>query len=551
MKSVKSKAIPASAAALALAVLAASGAHAGKIDNLNNNFDKPGACVAADNPETLDIDESTLPAACVGAWNLDNVVVRRVNTETGLESDGLLDYLTGLYMAMTYGDSFVSIVRSTVDESGEVMARVSGKVWPVGEPTAIKVVNDDKATKNGKPENCIINTAYLGADDSSTGENAYLDSNNPEPLLCSSGFQSHKRFKIAMQPATTAGVANGAAGKPIDLVFNVSDDDADPETLNLRPYQVFSKINNYTGVRLKGYRIVVGQGLGDDFQSAAALGIADRLHLSLGFNEGGTTVTEMGEKIFTADGSDLFEGDGLATFSHGLFGAADKNFPSNGFFDDATAGFTVIQRCSVVGACPNYQGPTFEGTEGTVTVTLQSSDTIESTLVLPSNYQTLFGDWLPSKWQPSGVFFDDDNDPTTDPVLVAWWNGSAWVKNNDSGFAAATDEERAEWASNPLYSVDHIEDVLNLGINYIVKVGDGIGTDFTVRIIPVVAVDQSEPAFLAAEPAPLEPEDPAPVSRKDDGGCSIATGERPVDPVLPLLLALALAGLGLRRARHA
>lgn len=42
-----------------------------------------------------------------------------------------------------------------------------------------------------------------------------------------------------------------------------------------------------------------------------------------------------------------------------------------------------------------------------------------------------------------------------------------------------------------------------------------------------------------------------PKEEDDGGGCSAATGERPVDPVLPLLAALGLLGWGLRRARRA
>jgi hypothetical protein len=43
---------------------------------------------------------------------------------------------------------------------------------------------------------------------------------------------------------------------------------------------------------------------------------------------------------------------------------------------------------------------------------------------------------------------------------------------------------------------------------------------------------------------------PAPVATDDGGGCSAATGQRPVDPVLPLLASLGLLGWGLRRARQ-
>ena len=42
----------------------------------------------------------------------------------------------------------------------------------------------------------------------------------------------------------------------------------------------------------------------------------------------------------------------------------------------------------------------------------------------------------------------------------------------------------------------------------------------------------------------------APTTSSDGGGCSAATGERPVDPVLPLLAALGLIGWGLRRTRR-
>ena len=35
---------------------------------------------------------------------------------------------------------------------------------------------------------------------------------------------------------------------------------------NLRYYQVFSKINNYTGKRLAGYKVIVGTGTGSCVQ---------------------------------------------------------------------------------------------------------------------------------------------------------------------------------------------------------------------------------------------------------------------------------------------
>jgi MYXO-CTERM domain-containing protein len=188
-------------------------------------------------------------------------------------------------------------------------------------------------------------------------------------------------------------------------------------------------------------------------------------------------------------------------------------------------------------------------------------------------------------WQPKGIFWDSDNDPTTDADLVAYWDGTQWVKNFDSNFTPVTRAELNTWALNPLYAIKGIEDVLNLGINYIVKVGDGVGPNFTVRMIPVVADTQDAPSYVASpppalvddgtgttpdtnvpievKPDPVEPGDldpvlapvapvvpVAPVSSGGGGGCSVAVSNAPVDPVLPLLAALGLAGLGLRRLRR-
>lgn len=50
---------------------------------------------------------------------------------------------------------------------------------------------------------------------------------------------------------------------------------------------------------------------------------------------------------------------------------------------------------------------------------------------------------------------------------------------------------------------------------------------------------------------PTPPTTPTtPVASSDDGGCTTASGQVPVDPVLPMLAALGLIGLGLRRVRR-
>jgi hypothetical protein len=569
MKHTKSLNFRPSAVSLALVSMVMAGSlNAGVINNSNSvaagGF--VGACTSTPGGTVAN-------AGCVGAMNLGNVNVNllHLNADGTSTVFGAFDKATGAYTPMVVGDSY----ESQIMDGLSLMAKLTGKVWPVGGPMAIKAVTNDPYVKSGKPANCLINTSFLSPEDSLNPLSAYLDSANPRPVICSSPFQTHKRFKFGMQPATVDGVADGADGRGIDLVFNVTDDGT------LRPYQVFSKIDNYTGKRLKGYKIVVGKGLGANFKAASELGLAEKLHISLGVAEG----SKHGKiKPIPLDGSDIFEEDGLATFSHGLFGAPDKHFTVNGFFDSRTAGFNVAQTCKVA-PCTTYANPFVGGAP------LINSDTIYSTTVFPNNYGTLFGEWVPSTWAPKGIFWDFDNNPATDADLVAYWNGTAWVKNFDSGFAPVSADELNTWAKDPLYAVKTVEDTLNLGINYIVKVGDGIGPDFTVRIIPVVADTQVAPVYVAnpapplvyvaADPvivpyvqapvlvlpdpveeimaeltnpplvvavAPVEPV--VPLATDGGGGCTTAPGEAPFDPMLPLLAAVGLAGLGVRRLRR-
>ena len=78
---------------------------------------------------------------------------------------GTFNKTTGDYPVMGLADYFVSLVMSGTT----VVAKLAGKVWPVGEPMAVKAVVGDMKTKEGKPNNCIINTAFLSADKNPTG----------------------------------------------------------------------------------------------------------------------------------------------------------------------------------------------------------------------------------------------------------------------------------------------------------------------------------------------------------------------------------------------
>jgi len=394
-----------------------------------------------------------------GGWDLKDVLVNITDVDYAVISK-IFNTGDGTYDAMVPGDSFESQIMT----NGEHRGNLHGKDWPVGEPAGIKIINGDSLS-NGKPDNCIMTTSYLSETDNPAGVNGYLDSATPAPTICSSSFQSHKRFKINMLETMVAGKNPGEYGNSVDLTFNLLDGD----TSSLR-YQVLQKINNYTGMRLDGYKVEV-------LDASGAVNPA--LTLSLGLGEDA--------------GSDIWTWDSMATFSHGLWGAADgDHFPTDGFFDLVAAGLKVTgHNTSVI-------------TGGTDT--------------LGSNYTALFGNWLPSKWQPTGIFWDDDNDPLTDAALVAFWGtapdaaaGTApsWHKGMADNWAVPTESEFLAWSTSPLYTIGEIEDTLNLGLNYIVNVGSNValGGKFTIRITPHIAADQTPPSY-ADENGSIDPEPP-------------------------------------------
>jgi len=380
-----------------------------------------------------------------GGWNLDNVDVNIVNALDYAEIVGSFDPVAGTYTAMALEDTFESVITT----GGEVRGLLHGKDYPVGEPSGIKVINGDTETKNGKPANCIMTSSYL--------ESGYLGAGN-KPVLCSSHFQSHKRFKINLQASTVEGVTSGL-GFPVDISFNLEAGDTSTQR-----YQVLQKINNYTGKRLDGYKVEVldANGL-----------VNPALTLSEGIGEKPGDVGE--------PNGDIWDVDQMANFSHGLWGPIDKHFAEDGFFDNKRVFFTP----TVADNSISYTGPMQGG-----------------------NYQALFGNWLTAEWAPTGIFWDDDMNPETDATLVAFWGDptgsgtNTWHKGNSDIWAVATEEDLLVWTGE-WYSEGEVEDVLNLGLNYIVNVGDNaaIGDKFTIRITPSVDVDQAAPAYVS-DPAP-------------------------------------------------
>lgn len=460
-----------------------------------------------------------------GAWNIDpatsgNVNVKIIDAETGLEVAKTFDPTDGSYDAMIVGEGFVSEV---TDGSGVVTGTVHGKNWPVGEPSGIKVItNPDRVAElsNSKPASCIMSTSYHQFSDDPayagpTPDDGFLDSANPNPTMCDSPFQTHKRFKVKAKNTALDSVNSG-----VDIVFNV--DNTTGET-DVRRYMMLQKLNNYTDTRLDGYKIELGFGVGAGFTSAAGYagvndGVTKNLTLSIGTGED--------------DGSaDVWAADDLAKFSAGLFGTADNKHPEDGFFSTNTAYYPVA---------------------------VDASETMISTTgSLATNYTDLFGKWLPGGWETSGIFFDDDMDPATDNQLKAFWGLDAtdstykWLQGQAAFFNPVTDAQMYEWANNTSmpdgsnqYTIGKIDDMLNLGLTYIVEVGDVVNfpsSQFTVRMTPVDAdpVDATIPGWIE-NPAPTELVAPAGYVPPGTGGSASVFDSTSL--IISLLVLLGLGG---------
>lgn len=396
---------------------------------------------------------------------------------------------------------------------------------------------------------------------------------------CNDTFQTHKRYKM-----------NATSFGPIDMVFSVRNVDAvntildkngvvvaNDQDITRNVYRMIGKLNNHTGKRMSGFKVELGHGVGTAFNLAT-----DPATLKISLREEGA-----------AEADDLGTND-MAEFPGGLFyGPVADDKHDLGFFDSARAYFTVDQTALKTG-----------------TVTFTSN-------TLSTNYSSLFGNWLPINWVPTGLFLDEDGNPATDAVVKAWNDGTkwisyeidpvtsvrtttelsqaqvdaflaqratVWVDDGDTdttstgtllatwdpaqelyvmavGGGTQTNDEIAAlilanattYERRPGYTQGPIEDLANLNLNYYIDVGDisgwssydlmtGTG-EFTLRITPLEATGDTgvAPPWVTVDPVtPV-------VATGGGGGCSAADGKQPVDPMLPLLAALGLAGWALRR----
>ena len=405
-----------------------------------------------------------------GGLNLDNITVNMITADGNEPIVGIFDEEFGEYPDMNTSDSYQSAVFSRTDTNTQ-LGYVTGKIWPISEPTGIKVINNDKATNKYKPNNCIMASSYLGdSNTSDTDDRTYFldnDIEGPKPVICSSYAGSSKRFQLVLNESMmTPPLDPDGYGKHIDLVFNIDPNSEDAD----HRYQVFQKVTNRTGMRLDGLKVQV---LNANEQ------VVSDLNISLGLGEGNP-----------ADGGDIWKNYEMAFYPPGLWGDGSKEHLPIGWFDVNASGYEV------------------DG-NGTDTITTGAQ-------LVDGNYVDLFGNWLPYRWVAWGMH--KEISVTAEPVLLAYWGTTptepnvapAWhygeydYLENHTGFSSPTVEELAAWAvdlqtpDNPdgEYVIDAIEDLPNISLNYIINVGAGIDNNFTIRFTPKVSATQDPPSYF-------------------------------------------------------
>ena len=190
---------------------------------------------------------------------------------------------------------------------------------------------------------------------------------------------------------------------PIDLVIKVTADNTDTNA-----YRVIGKFSNLTGGRLGGARYQLGFGIGDDFVPSADF---DGLSIS--------TLTSQP----------------VARYPGGLFGGS----PAEGlpFFSTEPALFELNDTAS--------------------------GEDILQTAAMPLPYKAIFGNWLALDQVPNAWFFDDDGNPDTDAILLAYQEPDASWWTYDKEFTDPTfDPEDPAFAYNENADFELIVDNMTL-----------------------------------------------------------------------------------------
>ena len=319
-------------------------------------------------------------AATIDSWNRDNVVTDLPNSEVEPT------HLPGIYY-----DSKLYTDTTRLESNGAV-------IWKEG-----AVVSPGATVLTESPDvgdNCII----------TSGTNRALPDSIPK--TCTDEFQSAKRVKLEARSAGDASIgADGILlldGKPLDMVFNVSQ----PDDV-ARAYRVFKKYINRTGERMQGFVVELGFYTGDSFQVSS---VGDGLKFTKRQKGSNNKIEDFNPLPYysTPPG----DSDLGSLMSAGLFGLASVNQNRNidGYFGlpDGVAPWTD-PTCD---PDPSGTGRSYYN------LVVQNEDRIETVGGVQGLHQCLFGDTLPQGQLPLGFFWDPDGDPVTDADTIADWDGT-------------------------------------------------------------------------------------------------------------------------------
>lgn len=269
---------------------------------------------------------------------------------------------------------------------------------------------------------------------------------------CTGEFQSGKRIKTQM-----------TGTDPIDLVFDVSQG-AEAN------YQVFYRLINQTSKSLAGFALELGFGVGNEFVEATA---ADGISFSTAFRAQPVSA----------------EASSTTQFPFGLFGDAstNNNFDLDGFFAPERTSLALDQGATSI-ASTGFVGP----------------------------YTGLFPSWLSQDDVPTGAFWDNDNDPLTDALLMAWLNddnlwemrrdvadlaGGAAISLDNPLFFDTFDGLVAELGLGTSLFEDDIEDLANLNVNFAINLTEFVPTgSFTLRTTALPVADVAPVPLPAGAP---------------------------------------------------
>jgi hypothetical protein len=104
---------------------------------------------------------------------------------------------------------------------------------------------------------------------------------------------------------------------------------------------------------------------------------------------------------------------------------------------------------------------------------------------------------LPLDAVPDGYFFDDDNDPTTEDVVEAWFDETSgtWLYGQANGFAPVDGATLASWALDPARYIDVIEDLANINLNASIMFDSAPAGQLTLRVTTTAAPVSVPPAI--------------------------------------------------------